>query len=228
MLIKLPHPSDTGPSNRQGPSEHQAAEAREQQLHLDARMAHANAENQLRAGGVPGGDRLWAIPWPSLPHYGYDHGRMCSQLAAYLGQWLGLGGEDLTVLKGAAFLHDLGRAAPHGVADPSHAERGAEAARALLLTDPDWRSQSRVIDRVCAAIARHRLPPLGAPVGSLRPPEGDLVMVALWDADALEGARIAPQTAEGMAVLRGRADQLLTPWAKDAANQRRWRQFRGW
>lgn len=170
---------------------------------------------------------LMIAPWPTVEHYGADHGKWTAQLAEHIASMvLSLSARDADIVRLAGFYHDLGRSLPFGNDDPNHAQRSAELAERVLRGDPQWWSRGDLIGEVCKLIAGHRLPPLGRPQAVPRPT--DHRAIALWDADCYEAARIAPKTETGMQIVRERYAQVITKWAMMPNNKMAWRKTRGW
>lgn len=163
---------------------------------------------------------LLAVVYPSVPGYGPEHGKNTSQLAVYCAATQGL--TDVTeveTLKAAGLLHDLGRRAPAGEKDPNAPQRSAELADYAIRCDPSGSRQRELREAVCRLVARHSL--------DKDPPQEPLLR-ALWDADTLEEARHAPNTARGRAFVVERYARLLSPWAQRKAVQRKWLTKYGW
>jgi hypothetical protein len=221
FIIKDPRTAKTG--------------AERMQRELAAHRAFEGARDSAVQNITPEdmGINLAKIVWPAdkylpsnprnaeLRPYDYYHHKFTMQLAIYIAEGfegdMKLSHQQLKVLKTAAFLHDLGREAPWQKDDPGHAMRGAEIARKLLVESPLW-SERETIDDVCKLIANHSLNKL---------PEGPL-LTALHDAECFESARFAPNTHEGIAIMRERMSKVVLQWSKNPEHQARWRKNRGW
>lgn len=182
------------------------------------RMFHAAQANAQRAGDIAGATSLEKISWKAEP-FGYDHARQTSRLAVHIAESLGLTGRDLQVVKAAGLFHDIVREGPWQQPDPGHNMRCAIAAEEAMRNDPEWWAQKDLHEEICRVIAQHSLD---------GPQPSDPRAQALWDADSYEAARFAPNTREGLEILKKRLDRLCTPWAQLAEHQRRWRDNRGW
>lgn len=182
------------------------------------RMFQAAQMNNQRVGDIAGASSLENITWGEDP-FGYDHARQTSRLAVHIAEGLGVTGRDLQIVKAAGLFHDIVRQGPWQQPDPGHAMRCAVAAEEFMCKDPEWWSQKDLHQDICKIIAQHNL-------------EGEMPTdpraQALWDADSYEAARFAPNTREGLEILKKRLDNLCTQWAKLAEHQRRWRDNRGW
>lgn len=156
---------------------------------------------------------LREVPWPADP-YGYDHATNTARLAlVVLAREFPDADtkENRAVLWTAALFHDVARGAEN---DPEHALRSSEwLARFLSGTSYHYVS---LRDAACELVGRHHQPPT------------DPLSVALHDADALEGCRVRPGTPEGHRYMKERLARLVTPWAKDKGNLKRYMAFRGW
>jgi len=164
---------------------------------------------------------LLGIIHPSLEHFGPEHGKQTSQLAVYCAATQGI--VDVTqveTLKAAALLHDLGRAKPWTETDKDVSARSAAKAEFFARCDPAGSSQRALREAVCHLIAQY------AP-DAKQPPQHPLLR-ALWDADKLETARFAPNTARGRVAVMEQFTRLLSPWAQKKATQRKWLQKYGW
>lgn len=185
------------------------------------KMLQLAEQNKQRTTALEGTD-LRDIPFPNVEHYGHNHAQETSQLAYYIGQMLGLSDADLTLVKTAALLHDLGRETPWMIEDPYHNVRSAELATRWLRGQEQHWFRSEFIDEVGALISKHSLTSKTLP--------SDPRLQALWDAEAYEAARLAPGETEGLKIFRARtaSDRLCSDWAKDVANKRTWLTHRGW
>lgn len=199
--------------------------AEQREAHLAERQAAAIAG----AKGALGMRDLRHVTWPTVEHYGHDHGKQVCQLAMHLAQTLRDGGgshadfseRDLHIIKGVAYFHDLGRTLPWTQKDEGHRERSAElAAKAMALDTEKW-VPAHLQEDVCRVIVHHHVDDDG-------PPPTDPRMIVLWDAECLDAARFAPNTPEGLEVMARRFNRLITPWARDPSIQRRWKEHRGW
>ncbi len=199
------------------------AEFRQQALaeRRQSALTRAAVNGNLRGQITPqeAGVDLSTITWPSLPEYDYMHGKWTSQLAVHIAQTIpDVRAEDLQVVRTAGLLHDLGRREDWRKPDPGHNTRSAALADEVM-KKTGWWAKAELRERVCRAIATHTLE---------GPPPADPVLVALWDAECLESARLAPRTSEGIKILKARTERVITPWAKNPEHQRRWRDMRGW
>jgi HD superfamily phosphodiesterase len=164
---------------------------------------------------------LLAIVYPSVPGYGPEHGKHTSQLSVYCAATEGLTNvTEVETLKAAGLLHDLGRATPAGTPDRDHALRSAERADRAIRSDPSGSGQGALREAVCRLIAQHSL--------DKKDPPQDPLARALWDADSLEAARHAPNTARGRAFVVERYARLLSPWARKKSVQVKWLKKYGW
>lgn len=164
---------------------------------------------------------LLNIVYPDVPGYGAQHGKNTSQLAVYCAQVNGIhDAREIEVLKAAALMHDVGRTRPVGEVDRDHARRSAEMADRFARSDPAGVVQRALREAACRLIASHDL--------SRKDPPHDPLLRALWDADSLEAARHAPNTARGRALVVERYQRLLSPWARSATVQKRWLEKYGW
>lgn len=161
------------------------------------------------------------IDWSPVPLYGYDHCDQMSQLAVQIGMTLGLKEAELKIVKTAGLMHDIGRSAPWQQADEGHQQRSAELAERTLRQSASW-AMTDFIGEVCKLIKENTL-------SSKTPPKNPLAQ-CLWDADALESARFAPGTTEGLKIWKERTDNTLlcTPFARDREVKQRWLRHRGW
>lgn len=185
------------------------------------RMLNLAEQNKQRSTALEGTD-LRDVPFSEVEHYGHRHCQETSQLSYYIGQYLNLSEHDLSIIKLAALLHDLGRETPWYMDDPNHNQRSAElAVRWLRGQDEHWHRQD-FIEEVGFIIANHSLASKELP--------SDPRLQALWDAEAYESARFAPGEPEGLKIFRARTnnERLCTEWAKDTANKRVWLSHRGW
>lgn len=205
--------SYSGPSNIQTSPENSI-----QQILRQERMFQAAQANAQRAGDIAGASSLENIQWGEDP-FGYDHARQTSKLAVHIAEGLGLTGRDLKIVQAAGLFHDIAREGPWQQPDPGHALRCANVAEDLMRKDPEWWSQKDLHQEICTLIAQHNLD------GEI---PTDPRAQALWDADSYEAARFAPNTREGLEILKKRLERLSTQWAKLAEHQRRWRDNRGW
>jgi hypothetical protein len=162
--------------------------------------------------------------WPEEP-YGVQHGMHTAKLAlVILSQTPKYDTpENQRALWCAALFHDLGRQADFRIDDPGHNQQSA-VLTAKVLKNPAHgiHFEAALHERVCKLIAQHNLDE------SLMPT--DPLAVALWDADAYESARVAPGTHDGLIYLKKRTnpERLITPWAKNRENLKRYMQFKGW
>lgn len=201
-----------------------AFEQYKKELAFDRVAAGAAAQRNKTITPEDAGIDLSRITWPSerkpeeLAQYDYYHGKYTSQLAVHILEGFpDVRPRELQVLRTAAFLHDLGRERNWRMADPGHQERSARMANEVLRASPLW-SNSDLVDEMCALIAKHTLP--GRPVS---PSE-----IVLHDAECFESARFAPDTREGIEIMRARMGACVTPWGQLLEHQRRWRATRGW
>lgn len=164
---------------------------------------------------------LLNIVYPGVPGYGPHHGKNTSQLAVYCAQVNGItDARELEALKAAGLMHDVGRAKPVGEQDRDHARRSAEMADRFARGDPAGLHQRELREHACRLIAAHDL--------DAKTPPQDPLLRALWDADSLEAARHAPNTARGRALVVARYQRLLSPWARSVTVQQRWLEKYGW
>lgn len=185
------------------------------------KMLNLAEQNKKRTTALEGTD-LRDVPFSEVEHYGHSHCQETSQLAYYIGQYLDLNDYDLSLVKLAALLHDLGRETPWYIDDPNHNQRSSElAVRWLKGQDQHWHRQD-FIHEVGALIANHSL--------SAKELPKDPRLQALWDAESYESARFAPGEAEGLKIFRARTnnERLCTNWAKETENKRTWLSHRGW
>ncbi len=200
-----------------------------------AAFQHGTAVASGRATGIPniianmpGQGDLTAIPWPTVPYFGYDHHSAYAKLAFHIATWLKAaktcGGEllepaDFTAIKAAAVLHALGRSVPWPGAE-NHAQRSAELAEAVMRKDPMFWGDDKTRVHACQLITGMN----GEPPGAGATPH----QVALWDADCFEQCRFAVNTGEGIRAMAAGFKRCISPWAKEPANQESWRKYRGW
>lgn len=164
---------------------------------------------------------LLNITFPSIEHFGPEHGKQTSQLAVYCAATQGI--TDVTeveTLKAAALLHDLGRAKLWTEVDKDASARSAAKAEFFARCDPAGSSQRALREAVCHLIAQY-VP------DSKQPPQHPLLR-CLWDADKLETARFAPNTSRGRVAVTEAFTRLLSPWAQKKATQQKWLQKYGW
>lgn len=156
------------------------------------------------------------IPFSTVPAYGWEHAQHTMLLAAYIAQMVGVTKSyEMDAVKMAGLLHDLGREMPWQQPDPNHNIRSADKATAYLQKKF---APTSLIERVQVLIAQHDLRKEELP--------RDPLAMALWDADALEGWRLAPGTGEGMRVMQQR--RFCTAFANDDSIKRHYARSRGW
>lgn len=207
-------PVSDGPSNRVDDTGFRESEER-----FQANMQISAREAQTRAGDLVGSQDLSSIPWPEVEHYGYEHHREVSQLAALIAQAFGLRGDDLFAVKQAAFLHDIGRRRTWQYPDPTCAIHSAHLAEQVLHREGVLPLSADVRALVCRLVAKHN-PDGKAPT--------DLRQLALHDADVLDAARFAPNTHEGQGAVDRAYARLGSPWCRAPRTQGIWQQHRGW
>lgn len=190
-----------------------------QQALFAERMFQAASHNKQMVGDITGASKLEHIAWPTVQYYGYDHARNTSRLAAHIASYLGLSERDISIVKAAGLFHDIGRLEPWHKEDRDHAFRSASFAEEYMKKDPEWWAQRDLHEEICRLIAQHSL--------SGEAPR-DPRAIALYDADCMEAARIAPNTIEGAKLMKQRMSQLQTEWARHSEHQQRWRTYRGW
>ncbi len=165
------------------------------------------------------------IPWPEFKAYGSDHGVKMGKLALDLAERIIQPGNntqlkrDCQVVQQAALLHDIGRTRDWQYPDEGHGERSALLADKCMRENPGLWGDNTLREDVCRLIAAHTL---SGPVPT------DPRLLALWDADLLEAARLSPKTVEGARVMNERFAKLASPWARETDTKMRWRAFRGW
>jgi len=186
----------------------------------DATKLLDRAESMRESAPAITGFDLRNVAWPTVDHYGYQHGNETSQLAWHIARGLDVGGEDLEAVKIAALLHDIGREQPWQAADPYHGRRSAELAGKLLRGSDEFRSRHSIVEKVEELIGRHSLHTTQLP--------DDPRLRAMWDADSYESARFAPNTVEGLKLFQSRTSTLCTPWARERQNKKTWLHYRGW
>lgn len=201
------------------------AAARRLQLMTEQRLDVA-ANNRVSYAEVASVADLSRINFPDrvdpvlLKDYGYQHHSETAKLAHRVGEFLGLSEHDLSVVKNAGMLHDLGRRTPWPGVDPGHQERSAQMADEAMRNDPIiWGDGKKRFD-VCWVIANHRMDGPAPPT--------DPRLVALWDAECYEACRFAVGTREGIQAMKAGFERVITAWAKHEEYQRRWRAHRGW
>ncbi len=168
------------------------------------------------------------IPFAPDPH-GSDHATWLGRLVVYIAQLpesvggiVGgpLSNHDVKILHAVGMLYACGKA------------QGAEGyeARSAAIADKYFRegggartywSTQEVREEVCRLIYKHN---------DEREIGTDKRLQVFSDACRFETSRLAPNTAEGMALIRERCDPrfFITGWAKDKANFRGWMIARGW
>ena len=167
---------------------------------------------------------LTDVDWPTVPHYGYEHGRDASTLAMHIAKILGVTRPlDLDALRLAGMMHDICRVAPWerwalgAEADPNPGRRSAEFVERYM----QKRNQpTELIERTVRLIIDHTLSAAELP--------RDPLLMALWDADALESARFAPGTSQGHNVWRARTSRLCVDWSKQKDTKAIWMRYGGW
>lgn len=182
------------------------------------------------------------IPYPADP-YGSEHAVKLARLVEYIAQLPGnLGGvvggpldaDDQKVLHAVAMLYTVGMnpdATQGGllIARGAFQLQGYEARsatfaerfiRGIGASGTGW-AKEKIRDDVCRLILRHN---------DKQAITEDKRLQVFSDAVRYETARLQPNTAEGLALLRERCsvDKFITGWAKDKANFRTWMQTRGW
>lgn len=198
----------------------QAIETERRHANLTAAAQQGNALNSITV--EENGIDVSAVPWPvgpggsALEEYGFAHGKHTAQLAAHIATTVfNVVGEDLLVLGAASWLHDIGRKLGWRDSDPNHAERSAELADKVMKSTPSWLHKTERRLAVCKLIANHSL---HKPLRDRSP-----LTISLYDADAYESARLAPDTKEGLSIMSLRMQSCVTEWALDANHQRKWR-----
>lgn len=153
--------------------------------------------------------------WPADP-YGYNHGLKCAELVDTIARSLGASEREVIIVRAAALLHDLGRTETRQfwAPEPAHAARGAGLAREVLEKEDNWRADADARREVQRLVGQHQL--------ERPPPAGDLLAVALWDADSLEAARFDTSAASIRDLVRRRYSRLLSPFARQPAVQERY------
>lgn len=148
------------------------------------------------------------LPWSEVPKYGYDHCNGVAMLAYEMGLALGLNDRDLQAVKLAGMLHDVGRTKPWQFPEPGHQKASAEIAVRVLRGGKHSHTEDWLRDRVEYLI-------LGMDLSAPSLPT-DPALQVLWDVDALEAARLAPGTPEGMRVWKQRTveSRLCTQLAR--------------
>ncbi len=165
-----------------------------------------------------------SIPWSPAPLYGHAHSQQVSMLAYEIGTTLGLTEADLEAVKIAGLLHDVGRTQPWHHADPGHQKASAEIAVRLLRGSVEKTIADRDVlrDRVEFLI-------LGLDLSQKELPR-DPALQALWDVDALESARYAPGTVEGLKLFKARtaASRVCTAYGKERTFHTQMLRHHGW
>lgn len=192
-----------------------------------AAITKAALAGTVRALDAPSdsGIDLSAIEWPTVPHYGFAHGKHTMELALHIVErhsmeptfvpyFEGITPDDRRVLKAAALMHDLGRTRPWNVDDPYHAKRSAEMADEAM-KKTRWWTEAHLRERVCRLILEHSLDPKEKP--------RDPLLMALHDAECFEAARFQREGQDGMMRMVKRRVQCLTSWALIEAHHERWR-----
>lgn len=189
-----------------------------------------NNSQQNVMAGTP--TLLYHIDFPDVEHYGHDHAQQTSDCAMRIFASLPLFSEGptwqqklrLETVRLTGLLHDIGRLAPWTESDPGHGQRSAAMAEKLIRDDPkfvpDPDLRDKLMHDVPRIISKHDLK--GAH------PTNPCAQ-ALWDADSYEILRFeVGQLAHLRGPVKKRMSRLITPWACEIENQRRWRVYRGW
>lgn len=157
------------------------------------------------------------VPWPAEP-YGFQHAQETAALAVHIAQTIGgISPNELNALRFAAMFHDVCRSLTWQKADDGHAQRSADYLERFMQRRNDATS---LIERAVKLVARHDL--------SAKETPRDPLAQALWDADSLEAARLAPGTQAGVTIFRTRAKRLCTAFAQSKDTQTTWMRHRGW
>lgn len=163
---------------------------------------------------------LLNVVFPSLEHFGPDHGRNTSQLACYIAEVEGVtDGTELEIVKAAGLLHDVGRTKPWQVSDKDAPRRSAELADRFIRSDANGARMPQVREAVCRLVAQYD------PEG---PPPRDPLVQALWDADHLEAARFAANTTQGKQIVDASFRALTTPFGRSDLTKKRWLRKHKW
>lgn len=164
---------------------------------------------------------LQDIPFPSVLHYGFEHGNNVMLMAQTVATSMGVTKkETIDAIKLAGLFHDVGRLAQWQEHDAEHRFRSVEAWRVWANSHA---IETSIREEVAWLLANHTLS------GS---PPIDHRLVGLWDADCLEAARFAPNTGDGLRAINKRVPMLISPFAKNVMNTKTnrdaWLRYRGW
>lgn len=202
-------------------------------LLLDEQREQHAAQNAAARdwGQIANGPRdLREVTWPTVEHYGHDHGKQTSRLALHIAQAMtdepGASAslfktDDLHLIKAVGYFHDLGRQLGWTHDDHGHHARSAELAEKAMASDSENWVPAHLRSEVCRVILAHG-------VSNEGPLPTDPRLIALHDAECLEAARFAPNTPEGLTFMGRRFGRIITPWARDREHQSRWKRHRGW
>lgn len=204
------------------------AKASRSMFSRDGRLRH-DLEGQL-GSSIHLGEYLQIGDVPYAPEpWGSEHATNLARLAEYMASLPGnMGGvvggplakQDQKILYCVATLYAVGRAQ----GEANFAERSAAYAdkylRSGAASNTSW-SKEEVRDEVCRLIVKHDDP---------RAIDEDKRLQVFNDARRYEMARLYPNTAEGLKIIREHCsqDKFYTGFAKDKANFRAWMLKRGW
>lgn len=172
--------------------------------------------DQIQAAALANSERVTVphlelrdLPFSAVPLFGYDHCNIVSSLGFDIGSVLGLPQRELEAIKLAGLLHDAGRTRPWQFAEPGHQKVSADLAVRALRGAGNTHGNDWLRDRVEFLILSMDL--------SAKELPRDPALQVLWDVDALEAARLAPGTPEGLRVFRERTrrERLCTQIAFD-------------
>lgn len=204
------------------------AQAGRSMFSRDGRLRH-DLEGNV-GGNIHLGEylQLGDIPYAPEP-WGSEHATNLARLSEYMASLPGnrggvVGGplskEDQKILYAVATLYAVGRAQ----GETNFAERSAAYAdrylRSGAASNTSW-AKEEIREQVCRLILKHDDP---------RAIEEDKRLQVFNDARRYEMARLHPNTAEGLKVIREHCsqDKFYTGFAKDKANFRAWMLKRGW
>lgn len=184
-------------------------------------LIQANALSNMERLEVPYLE-LKDLPWSSVPKFGYDHCNGVAMLAYEMGVAFGLNDRELQAVKLAGMLHDVGRTKTWQFPEPGHQKVSAEIAVQLLRGNNNSHAADWLRDRVEQLI-------LGMDLSAPSLPT-DPALQVLWDVDALEAARLAPGTQEGMRVWKARTveTRLCTQLARSRESRAAALRNHGW